>query len=279
MKSLRLTIVTLLLGSALFASAEVDKKVIAFEKARFTQSEGITIKNIDIVTKEALSIKGWYGYILNIKADVPGQGIVEAKDMFFSNGDGFSMDMINMKTGRSFKEVLMPKVSKTYYKKDHLIAGDANAKNKVVVFSDPLCPACKQALPAIIDKVKRNSKDIALYYYHFPLLTIHPAAETLSRAMIVAKQKGIKDIESKIYATDFSQYFNVRQTNPKNILDGFNDVFKTKITVADLNKADVKDEIVTDVNMGEAVMVQGTPTIFVNGVNDRRRTLIQALGK
>ena len=111
MKLLSIGVASLLLSSALFASADVDKKVITFEKKRFTQNEGITLKNVDIVTKEILPIKGWYGYVINIKADVPGRGIVSAKDMFFSNGDAFSMDMVNMKTGRSFKELLMPKIS------------------------------------------------------------------------------------------------------------------------------------------------------------------------
>lgn len=279
MKLLSLSVASLVLSATLLATVEVDKKVVAFEKQRLSQNQGITLKNLEITTKEALPIKGWYGYVLNIQADVQGRGPISVNDMVFTNGDAFTMELINMKTGRSFKDMLMPKVTNAFYKKDHLIAGNENAKNKVVVFSDPLCPACQQSLPAIIDVVKAKSKDIALYYYHFPLLTIHPAADALSKAMIVAKQKGIKDIETKIYTVDFRKYFDARETDSKIILDGFNKTFNTNITLAELNKTDVKHEIDTDVKMGEDVMVQGTPTLFVNGINDQDRSLFQALAQ
>ena len=199
--------------------------------------------------------------------------------MIFTDGDAFTMELINMKTGRSFKDMLMPKVTNTYYTKDHLIEGNENAKNKVVVFSDPLCPACQQSLPAIIDIVQEKSKDIALYYYHFPLLTIHPAADTVSKAMVIAKQKGIKNIEKKVYLANFSKYFTARETDVKIILDGFNKTFNTNITLAEINSRNIKHEIDTDVKMGEDVMVQGTPTLFVNGINDQDRSLFQSLAQ
>ncbi len=277
MKLLSLSIASVLLSSTLLASVEVDKKVIAFEKQRLTQNQGITLKNVAITTKEALGIKGWYGYVINIQADVKGRGLISVNDMVFTDGNALTMELINMKTGRSYKELLVPKVTDIYYKNDHLIAGNKNAKNKVVVFSDPLCPACQQSLPSIIDKVNTNPEDIALYYYHFPLLTLHPAADTLSKAMVVAKQKGIKNIEDKIYVADFSKYFDSRETNANVILNGFNKVYKTNITLSEINKAHVKNEIASDIKMGEDVMVQGTPTIFVNGINDSSRNLFKAL--
>jgi protein-disulfide isomerase len=226
-----------------------------------------------------LSTKGWYGYVIKIKVDVQDRGIVSVNDMLFTDGDIITRELINMKTGKSLKELLLPKATKAYYTKDHLIAGDENAKNKVVIFSDPLCPACKQSLPSIINKVKINSKDIALYYYHFPLLSIHPAADTVSKAMMIAKQNGVEDIEAKVYTTDFSQYFNVRETDAKVVLDGFNKIFKTKITLDEINNAAVKNQILMDIKMGEDIMVQATPTIFVNGINDSDRSLFQGLAQ
>jgi len=278
MKLLKLSLTSLMLSSALFANAEVDKKVIAFETSRLSQNPAITLNNIDISTKEPLSIKGWYGYVLNIQADVKGRGPVSVNNMVFSNGDAFTMELIDMKTKKSFKEVLLPKVTSAYYKKDHLIAGDINAKNKVVVFSDPVCPACQQALPSIINIAKDKSKDIALYYYHFPLLS-HPAADTVSKAMIVAKEKGIKDIEAKVYAADFSKYFTTQTSDSKIILEGFNKTFNTNITLEEIEKTVVVKEVEADIKLGEDVMVPGTPTLFVNGVNDSNRDLFQALAK
>ena len=277
MKLLSLGVASLLLSSTLLATVQVDKKVLSFEKQRLSQNPGISLKNLEITKKESLPLKGWYGYVLNIQAEVEGRGVLSVDDMVFTNGDAFTMELVNMKTGRSFKDLLMPKVTNSYYKKDHLIAGDENAKDKVVVFSDPLCPACQQSLPAIIDIIQAKSKDIALYYYHFPLLTIHPAADTVSKAMVVAKQKGIKNIEEKVYTANFNKYFTVKETDVKIILDGFNKIFKTNITQNEINNTAIQDEINNDIKMGEDVMVQGTPTIFVNGINDQDRSLFQAL--
>ena len=156
--------------------------------------------------------------------------------------------------------------------------GNFNAKNQVVVFSDPLCPYCQQTIPGMINKANKNPKDIALYYYHFPLLSIHPAAGPLSNAMIVAKQKGIKDVEMKMYLADFSKYFNARETNSQKILDAFNKVYKSNITLKEINNEIVNNEVVVDLKMGEDVSVSGTPTIYVNGINDKNRSLFGALG-
>lgn len=279
MKLLKYGLSTLLIGATLFASADVDKKVIAFEKQRFLTNQGLALQEVNVKTKKELSVKGWYGYVLDIKANVPGRGIVSGSDMLFSNGVAITTELINMKSGNSFKDLLTPKVTAKYYKKSHLIAGNKNAKNQVVVFSDPLCPACQQTIPGMIQKVNANASDIALYYYHFPLLSIHPAAGPLSKAMAVAKQKGIKNIEQKIYTTNFNQYFDARETNTQKILDGFNKEFKTNVTLNDINNIMISKEVETDLQMGEDVMVQGTPTIFVNGQNDKTRRLFGALGK
>jgi len=279
MKIIKLATAAVLLSSALFASMEVDKKVIAFEKQRFLKTQGLALQEVNVKTKEKLPLKGWFGYVLEIKANVPGRGLVGGRDMLFSNGEAVTQELIDMKSGNSFKDLLSPKVSLKYYKPDHLVAGNANAKNQVVVFSDPLCPYCQQSIPGMIEKANANPKEIALYYYHFPLLSIHPAANALSKAMVVAKAQGIKDVEMKTYKTNFNQYFNARETNDQKILDGVNKALKTNITLAQIQNVKVEEEVINDLQMGEDVMVQGTPTTFVNGVNDKTRTLFRALGK
>ncbi len=279
MNLLKYTVSTLLLGVTLFATADVDEKVIAFEKQRFLANQGLVLTQVNVKVKEELPLKGWYGYVLNITANVPGRGIVSGSDMLFSNGKAVATDLLNMKNTASYKELLTPKVTAKHYTKKHLIAGNENAKNKVVVFSDPLCPACMQTIPGMIQKVNSNKDDIALYYYHFPLLSLHPAALTLSKAMVVAKQNGLKDIEMKIYTTNFSQYFNSRETNAQKILDGFNKAYKTNITLAQIDNVLVNKEVEFDMKAGEELMINGTPTIYVNGTNDKTRRLFGALGR
>jgi len=274
MKLVKLSIASLIVVTSLFATADMDKKVISFEKQRFLLKQGLVLTKVEISKKVKLPVDGWYGYRLSIQANVPKRGLVSGNDMLFSNGEIVAPDLVDMKKVSSFKDLLEAKVTAKYYKKGHLIAGDENAKNKVVVFSDPLCPACISSLPSIIKKVQDN-KDIALYYYHFPLLSLHPAAGTVSKAMVVAKEKGIKDVEKKVYEIGFSKYFSSQEKDKQKILDGFNKVFKTNITIAEINK--VKSEVSNDVKMGNDVMVAGTPTLFVNGTNDKTRRLFGSL--
>mgnify|MGYP003460141503 FL=1 len=127
--------------------------------------------------------------------------------------------------------------------------------------------------------MQKNSDSIALYYYHFPLLSIHPAAGTLVKLIDIAKHKGIKDAELKTYQIDWEKYFDVKSTDAKVILEAFNKEFKTDIKLDELSKAEITKTIDSDIAMAEEVMVQGTPTIFVNGVKDSTRLKYETLGK
>ena len=84
-----------------------------------------------------------------------------------------------MKTGKSMKDSVNPNLNEKYYDKSKLIAGNPNAKDKIVLFSDPLCPFCIDFAPDVINYVNKNSNKIALYYYSFPLSS-HPASTRVS---------------------------------------------------------------------------------------------------
>ena len=118
---------------------------------------------------------------------------------------------------------------------------------------------------------------MALYYYNFPL-SIHPAAIPLSKLAEIAKHKGIKDADLKVYETNWEPYFDEKTTDEKKILEAFNKEFKTTIKLEDMNDK-VSEVIEKDILMGEEVMVSGTPTIFINGVKDSSRLKYETLGK
>lgn len=169
-------------------------------------------------------------------------------------------------------------MSEKYYDKSKLIAGNPNAKDKLVLFSDPLCPFCIDFAPDVINYVNKNSSKIALYYYNFPLQS-HPASTPLVKIIEVAKQKGLKDVELKVYQTKWEQYFDVKSTDEKKILEAFNKEFKTDIKLEEISAKTVNDDLQKDISMGEEALVQGTPTIFVNGEKDSSRQKYETLGK
>lgn len=273
----KLFTISILLVTNLFSNS-VDEKVLKFEKDRFSANKRIELKEVSINTKKELSLKGWFGYIIDIKALVQDKEI-KAKDIVFSNGEVVAPELLDIKTGKSFKDILTPSLTTSYYKKSRLIAGSSNAKDKIVIFSDPLCPYCIDYVPEVIKHVKKNSKTIALYYYHFPLLQIHPAADILTKLMDVAKHQGIKDIELKIYDIDWEKYFKASEKSAQKIIDAFNSELKTKITFAQVMDNKIRKEILSDVQMGEDVMVQGTPTVFINGQEDKSKLKYETLGK
>ncbi len=272
----KLFTVGIFLSTALFANTS-DENIIKFEKNRIAQNPNVKVEEVSINTKKELPLSGWYGYILDVKAKVQNKEI-NAKDIIFSNGKYIAMDLIDAESSKSLKELVTPNLTANYYDKSKLIAGNHNAKDKVVVFSDPLCPFCMEYIPDVIEHVNKNKDTIALYYYHFPLLRLHPAAGTLSKIAEVAKEKGMKEVELKIYTTNWKTYFESDSKDDKVILESFNKVFKTNITLEEISKKEIQDIISKDVKMGEDVMVQGTPTIFVNGIKDINKTKFEMLG-
>lgn len=269
--------ISILLSSALFAASS-DENIISFEQKRITQNPNVKIKDIKISTKKELPLNGWYGYIIDVQANIQGKDI-NAKDILFSDGKYISLELIDSETGKSLKDLVTPNLTDNYHDKSKLIAGNANAKEKIVIFSDPLCPFCKDYVPDVIKYVNKNSNNIALYYYHFPLMGLHPSAAPLSKLVEVAKHKGIKDIELKVYETDWEKYFDVKSVDEKKILEAFNKEFKTSIKLEEISAKEINALLEKDISMGEEVLVSGTPTIFINGVKDSSRLKYETLGK
>ena len=266
---------SVILSASLFAN---DSTVVDFEKKRVAQNPNVKVKDVKVNTKKDLPLAGWNGYILDVEAIVQEKSL-KVKDILFSNGDYIALDLIDAKTGKSLKDLVTPNLTSNYYDKTKLIAGNHNAKDKIVVFSDPLCPFCMEYIPEVINYVNKNSDSIALYYYAFPLVQIHPASEALSKIIEVAKNKGIKNIELKAYETDWETYFSPKENDEKKILEAFNKELKTNIKLEEIASKDINEKLSKDMSMGEEVMVTGTPTIFVNGVKDTTRELYKTLGK
>ena len=266
---------SVILSASLFAN---DSTVVDFEKKRVAQNPNVKVKDVKVNTKKDLPLAGWNGYILDVEAIVQEKSL-KVKDILFSNGDYIALDLIDAKTGKSLKDLVTPNLTSNYYDKTKLIAGNHNAKDKIVVFSDPLCPFCMEYIPEVINYVNKNSDSIALYYYAFPLVQIHPASEALSKIIEVAKNKGVKDIELKAYKTDWETYFSPKENDEKKILEAFNKGLKTNIKLEEIASKDINEKLSKDMSMGEEVMVTGTPTIFVNSVKDTTRELYKTLGK
>jgi protein-disulfide isomerase len=260
--------ISLIASTTLFGAT--NEQVIKFVKNGISNNPMVTINSIKVTDHEKmLNPKGWEYFIvdfdLTLKRDKQEQHISQ-KDIVFASGNFVAPDLININTNKSMKNVISPSIPDSFYDKAHLIAGDMNAKHKMVVFSDPVCPFCKKVMPDIIDDVNANPKDLALFYFHMPLEMIHPSAPTITKAMIVAHEKG-EDVVKKVYQTDL----DYSKTNPKDILDEFNKKIGTNITLKDIEGAKVVSHLLGDKKAAKDMLVKGTPTVFFDSKLDNTR--------
>ena len=266
---LKLLVIALLLSSSLQAGV-TNKSVEDFLKNSFSANKGIKSLEIKVVSKiDIEDMKGWQALIVDVFAVLKKDGRnVKQKMIWFSNGKVITQDLIDLKTGDSLKGLVSPKFEKKFYKKSNLIYGNPNAKHKVVIFSDPLCPFCRNYVPEAINYMKKQPSKYAVYYFHFPLQSLHPAAVELVKAAYVAEAQGKKDVVLNLYKVKLD---NSRERNVSKILKAFNKTFRTNITASDIKKDYVEKHYADDMKVADALMVQGTPTVFFDGEIDKSK--------
>ncbi|NOQ31832.1 MAG: thioredoxin domain-containing protein [Helicobacteraceae bacterium] len=267
---LKYLIIALALSTSLIGATNVEVK--KFLKNSIGKNPNIVKFKVDVLSRQKLDApKGWEAVIVELDADAKMGGTVRAikqKMIYFTKGKFITPDLIDIRNGKNLKETITPKFKNSYYNSKNLISGYANSKHKVVIFSDPLCPYCRQAVPEAINYMKKYPKEFAVYYYHLPLAALHPAAVTLVKAAIVAEQKGLKNVVLRLYKVETGA-----NSKPQVALNAFNKLFRTKITLKDIKSSKVLKHYKHDENVAASLMVNGTPTFFFDGKKDRRKNL------
>jgi len=231
-----------------------------------------------IMHKPLKDIKGWDAYIVKITAKVKHRKEpVYQKDIFFSNGKYITNDFINMKTGISLKNKIKPKMTSKFYTSEHLVSGYPNAKHRVAIFSDPLCPFCRDFVPEALKYMKKYPNKYAVYYYHLPLQNLHPASVILVKAVIAAEVKGKKIDLMKLYQDiqpdnpKEKNFIAYNERNEQKILNLFNKVMGTHITKADIKSPMVTKRYKAEKKIAQEMMVSGTPTVYFDDEYDKLR--------
>jgi predicted DsbA family dithiol-disulfide isomerase len=267
----------ILISSIYINAATTEQKLTNFLNKAINTGKGYKFKAAKVLHKEVVPAnKGWEAYFLQIELEIPSKHkTVSVKDIIFSNGMLISKDFIDINTGRSIKDSFSFPASPKLYDAQHLLVGSKDAKNKLIIFSDPLCPFCMDFVPDLISWVKKHDKNFALYYYYFPL-SIHPGNTTLIKAELAAEKLGkIKDLSSKVY----SEAFDFDKSDEASVLAIFNKTFKTNLSKKQINTQDILDRIKNDLKVAQSLMIRGTPTLYVNGKKDPTRSLYKKLAK
>jgi protein-disulfide isomerase len=265
---LKVSTIMILLSTSLYGF-NVEKKIISYEKFRVSQNPAVEIKKVDLAFKKDLG-DGWIGYLFKIDLVHNGQD-VSTQDILYSNGKVVTTSLQTL-TGGDYRRMMHPTLDARYTDKKNLIAGNHNAKNKIVIFSDPLCPNCTMVMPGLIKDVQANPDKLGLYYINMPLDRLHPTARTLIKATKIAVAQGIKDVHLKVYTAQFEKLYKIyEEKDSKVALNAFNKVLGTKITMKQLENKQINDDLAYHIQLSEEAMIAGTPTIFFNNEVDITR--------
>lgn len=143
---------------------------------------------------------------------------------------------------------------------DGPIKGAPQAKVTIVEFSDFQCPACKAAHPVFDQLVKKYPNDVRVVFKNYPLPQ-HPFSEPAARAGVYAARQG--------RFWEFADGVFARQANLD--MSGIDAAARDAgLDVAAMRRAIDEDpsiaaKVEADRQLGNALQIGGTPTIYVNG--------------
>ena len=257
-----------LIAATLVLSAE-SFNLESFIKKGVVTNPRVKINSVEVVEKKPLPVdKNWTVYMVVMDLIYQKKPLKASETIFINEQAGLAtMDMIDIKSGKSYRRIMKPDLPESYYDDAHLLYGNKDAKHKIVIFSDPDCPFCRQDVPRIIEDVKKHPDKLALYYYHMPLLKLHPVSDSLTRIMDVLQKQGRIDDAFKMYKLKI----NYRERNDDKVLAEVKKQFGIDLTKEAINKPEVKDAIKADMDKATRMMVNGTPTIYFDGKYDNSR--------
>jgi protein-disulfide isomerase len=264
----KLLMSTVLATATLSANAQpANKQLVKYVKRSVVKNPQVKVKGVTVIeSKTDERLPGWTILLTTMDLEYQKKEI-HAPEMMFVKDGLITGHLVNLKTGNDYRDEIKPSVPQSYYDDAHLMFGNKDAAHKILVFSDPQCPFCQEVVPKIFKASKENPEKIAVYYYHLPLLRIHPVSGVLTRVMHVAQQEGKTDVVEKIY----SLKINPRETNTTKILAAVKSHTGYSVTAAQVEAKEVKAAMNADELAASKMMVSGTPTIYIDGKWDKMR--------
>ncbi len=252
---------SLVAAMSLLANAEFNLE--SYIKKDLIKNPNVKVNKVQTIgVKEVPGHKDWKAYMFMLDLNIGKKNDQFADVVLVNEKEGLvTQSLYDLKAHKDLAKDIRPEITSEYYQDSHLIAGKKDAKHKIVVFSDPICPFCKRVVPTLYKQVKEHPDDFALYYYHMPLTRIHPSAPTLVKVMEALQKKGEFDKAMKVYDTKVSY----AERDEQKILDTINKELGTKLTKEDINTPEIKEILKKDKEMAMKVMLKGTPTVYIDG--------------
>jgi protein-disulfide isomerase len=138
------------------------------------------------------------------------------------------------------------------------MAGDASAPVTLVEFFDYGCPACMQLKPTLDLVLKENQSRLKIYYKMYPLVAKHPDSMGAARAALAAHAQGKFHEMHDIIFDKFG-------AQKEDDLRGYAQQLGLDMGKYQADFAAAEARVKADMEDGQAVGVDGTPTLFLNG--------------
>jgi len=139
------------------------------------------------------------------------------------------------------------------------VTGAADARITLVEFSDFQCPYCAQAIHQLDAVLRAYPNQVKLIFKQYPL-DFHPQASISAAAAVAAYQQG------KFWEMHYALFANREKLSRKTILDlAMGLGLDMNRFTADLDSPQTKKAVARDIEDGDRIGVDSTPTIYIDG--------------
>lgn len=145
--------------------------------------------------------------------------------------------------------------------------GPDTAPVRIVEFADLQCPACARLAPMIDQAVTDYGDKIQIVYRYFPLTQIHQNAELAAQAGAAANEQGKFWQFADTMFNHQANWGTASSSQARTLMEGYAASLglNTARFSQDIDNQQLVDHIRQDVGDGNALQIDATPTIYING--------------
>jgi thiol:disulfide interchange protein DsbC len=228
-KNSRITVIALVIG--VFAIVSMAVNIQAKEQENVKLAIAAKIKEVTTISVEAVEktpIEGIYEIVANKGSVVfyyaPKSELIIFGEIYDKNKKSLTQEKRDQLQAKKITDIPLDKAIKI-----------GTGKNKVIEFTDPDCPYCRQAAEYF------KNKNVTKYVYLIPIVQLHPKAEEKAKYILAA--------EDKVKA-----YYEV--------MSGAKD--KDDLSSQKISK-EVNDMYQAQQSIGNKIGITGTPAFWING--------------
>jgi len=228
-KNFQTMVIALVIG--IFASVSMAVNIQARELENEKQAIAAKIEEIAAINAEAIEktpLEGIYEIVANKGSIVfyyaPKSELIIFGEIYDKNKKSLTQEKRDQLQAQKLAEIPLDKAIKI-----------GTGKNKVIEFTDPDCPYCRQAAEYF------KNKNVTKYVFLIPITQLHPKAEEKAKYILAAADK-------------VKAYYEVMSGAKDK-----DDLGRQKIS------PDVNDIYQAQQSIGKAIGITGTPAFWING--------------